>query len=387
MMQKVILNILSINLLVLVTLSGCKEKESAAQESMETATTNGREVFISTAQFEANAMKIEKVMSQAVKETIHVSGIIDVPPQSVAVLTAIRGGYIRDIPYLVGDPVRKGQALVTLENPEYLSLQQQYLETKEQLSYLGAEYERQKTLIEENITSQKNFLKAESEFKSARARNTGLREQLLMLNIDPARVEAGNLSPAIRLYAPIKGGISKVHATKGMFVSPSMEILEIVDLSHIHLELNVFEKDISKLEIDQSISFTIPEVSEAIHEAEIYLIGNALEDNRTIKVHAHLKEDPDVNFIRGMFVDATIHIKDGISEDTKALTLPESSVVERDGTYFVLRLVKQDDAGYTFSKEEIIPGRTQNNRTEIRSGSIKSEDKILTLGAFDVMPL
>lgn len=385
-MQKIILNILSINLLVLVTLSGCKEKESAAQESMDTATTNGREVFISTAQFEANAMKIEKVMSQAVKETIHVSGIIDVPPQSVAVLTAIRGGYIRDIPYLVGDPVKKGQALVTLENPEYLSLQQQYLETKEQLSYLGAEYERQKTLIEENITSQKNFLKAESEFKSARARNTGLREQLLMLNIDPARVEAGNLSPAIRLYAPIKGGISKVHATKGMFVSPTMEILEIVDLSDIHLELNVFEKDIPKLKIGQSISFTIPEISEASHEAEIYLIGNALEENRTIKVHAHLKNDPEISFIRGMFVDAAIHIADVTAKDTTTMTLPESAVVERDGAYFILRLLKQDEAGYTFSMEEVTPGRTRQNRTEVRSPELKSEDQVLTLGAFDVMP-
>jgi len=386
MMNSRYLNFISLTLILSIVLVSCKQQGEKQAETEDVNGTGSQEVFISFDQFETNGMKMEKMMIEGVSETIRVSGIIDVPPQSIAVLTAIRGGYIRDIPYLVGDPVKKGQALVTLENPEYLDLQQHYLETKEQLSYLNAEYDRQKTLIEENITSQKNFLKAESEYKSAQARAAGLREQLLMLNIDPARVEAGTLSPAIRLYAPIEGGISKIQVTKGMFVSPTMEILEIVDLSHIHIELNVFEKDIPRLRIGQDISFTIPEISQSSHEAEVYLIGNALEENRTVRVHAHLKGDTEISFIRGMFVDAEIRVADEAPGDTTDSTLPESAVIESDGAYYVLRLSHQDEKGYTFSKIEVTPGLTQANRTAIRSGDLDPEDQVLTIGAFEVMP-
>ena len=386
MMNSRYLNTISLTLILSLVFVSCKQQGEKLVETEDVNGSGSQEVFISVDQFETNGMKMEKMIPSGVSESIRVSGIIDVPPQSIAVLTAIRGGYIRDIPYLVGDQVKKGQALVTLENPEYLDLQQHYLETKEQLSYLKAEYDRQKTLIEENITSQKNFLKAESEYKSAQARATGLRKQLLMLNIDPSRVEAGTLSPAIRLYAPIKGGISKIHVTKGMFVSPTMEILEVVDLSHIHLELNVFEKDIPRLRIGQDITFTIPEISQRSHEAEVYLIGNALEENRTVRVHAHLKDDPDISFIRGMFVDAEIRVADEVAGDSPESTLPESAVIESDGAYFVLRLSHQDENGYTFSKVEVTPGMTRENRTTIESGTLDMDDLVLTVGAFDVMP-
>ncbi|MBT8236218.1 MAG: efflux RND transporter periplasmic adaptor subunit, partial [Bacteroidia bacterium] len=139
-------------------------------------------VRITTEQFTANNMQLDTISFRSVPQAITVSGRIDVPPQSVASLSAIHGGYIKDIPYLEGDAVRKGQALVTIENPEFIEIQQQYLETSEQLGYLESEYERQETLIKENITSQKNYLKAESAFKSAVARSEGLRKQLLMLS-------------------------------------------------------------------------------------------------------------------------------------------------------------------------------------------------------------
>lgn len=67
------------------------------------------------------------------------------------------GGYIKNSPLLVGDKVRKGQMVVTLENTEFVTLQQEYMEITEELTFLKSEFERQRALIAENITSQKNF--------------------------------------------------------------------------------------------------------------------------------------------------------------------------------------------------------------------------------------
>lgn len=47
--------------------------------------------------------------------------------------------------------------MLTIENPDFITMQQDYLETAEQLTYLKSEYERQQTLVAEKITSQKNF--------------------------------------------------------------------------------------------------------------------------------------------------------------------------------------------------------------------------------------
>ena len=70
------------------------------------------------------------------------------------------GGYIKKTPLLIGDVVKKGQLLVTIENPDFITLQQEYMEVKQQLVYLASEYDRQKTMREENITSQKSFSKS-----------------------------------------------------------------------------------------------------------------------------------------------------------------------------------------------------------------------------------
>jgi cobalt-zinc-cadmium efflux system membrane fusion protein len=363
---------------------GCARKDKSQAESADDASAKETTVYITRDQFDANGMQLDSVSSRTLPEVISVSGMIDVPPQSVASISAIHGGYIKDIPYLEGDKVRKGQALVTLENPEFIEIQQQYLETKEQLDYLRSEYERQKTLIEENITSQKNFLKAESAYKSAVARSEGLRKQLSLLSISPKRVEEGIISSTARLYAPIDGNISEVHGTKGMYVSPTTEILQIINTDHIHLELNVFEKDILKLQKEQEIRFQVPEISKNVFKGEVYLIGTDIEPNRTIKVHGHLKNEAGVRFLRGMFVEAQILVSD--DQGTISLTVPETALVEQEERYFILKLESQDDQGYRLEKVAVQAGASSGGFVAIVSENISAQDQILAKGAYEAMP-
>ncbi|MBT8254929.1 MAG: efflux RND transporter periplasmic adaptor subunit [Bacteroidia bacterium] len=375
---------LFISVLILLTF-GCKGQDKSDSENSDPVQDAGMSVRITSEQFNANNMRLDTLSFRSVTQAIAVSGRIDVPPQSVASLSAIHGGYIKDIPFLEGDAVRKGQALVTLENPEFIQIQQQYLETSEQLGYLKSEYERQETLIKENITSQKNFLKAESAYKSAVARSEGLRKQLLMLSISPKQVEAGSISSTARLYAPIDGKISEVHGTKGMYVSPTTEILEIINTDHIHLELNVFEKDILKLRKGQEIRFQLPETSDQTYLGEVYLIGTDIDPNRTIKVHGHLKDESGVQFLRGMFVEAEILVS-GDEGLERSLTVPETALVEQEGHYYLLKLESRDDKGYSFLKEEVTPGKSSGGYVAITATDLKAKDQILVQGAYDAMP-
>lgn len=325
-----------------------------------TIETNSNDITITKAQFESEKMAFGTLSEFDFNESIKVNGMIDVPPQNKSSISTFIGGYITKTPLLIGNEVKKGQLLVTLQNPEYVEIQQNYLEVAEQLNYLKSEFNRQKTLFDEQITSEKNYLKAQSNYKSNLAHYNGLRKKLQMMNISPNRVEQGQISSSINLYAPIEGYVTKVNVSNGSFVSPSDVIMEIVDTDHIHLELSVFEKDIMKVKKGQKIRFKIPEASEETFGAEVHLVGTTIDNkSRQVQVHGHV-DNEDANFIVGMFVEAEI-----ISESAKKIGLPKEALVTlEDGTY-ILALVEEKDNIFHFEKIKLNIGKTSEDAVEV----------------------
>lgn len=305
-------------------------------------------IKLSKDQFNGDKMKLAKIEKKLFPKSIITTGMIDVPPNSRAIISAFAGGYIKNTPLLIGDKVKKGQPLVTIENMEFVEMQQEYLEVWEQLNYLTSEYDRQKVLFAENISSEKSFLNAENNLKITRAKYNGLRKKLEMLNISPEKVENGNISSVVTIYAPINGSITAIHVSTGTYVSPSNAIMEIVNTDQIHLELKVFEKDILKLKEGQKVTFKIPEYLNEVFEGEVHLIGRSIDENRTIQVHAHMNEDGKYNFIVGMFVEARI-----ITEEILASALPEEAIIEMGDKNYVLLLHLDSNDNYTFSQKEV----------------------------------
>ncbi|WP_420845200.1 efflux RND transporter periplasmic adaptor subunit [Maribacter litopenaei] len=255
------------------------------------------------------------------------------------------------------------------------------MEVNEQLSYLKAEYERHKIMSEENITSQKNFLKSESEYKSALAKHTGLQKQLIMLNISPEQVKNGNIVSTVSVKAPISGSVTKVNVTKGAYVSPASAILEIIDNDHVHLELSVFEKDIMKVKKGQRITFTIPEASQETFKAEVHLVGTSIDENRTIKVHGHLEEEGKENFLTGMFVEANI-----ITEDIQEKALPNTAIVTIEDSPNVLVLEKKEGDTYYFSQKVVTVSDEHDGFSIIQEAdSFAPKTQFLTKGTYNLI--
>lgn len=364
--------------MVSIMLFSCGKK---SKDTPEVESTNENEILVTKAQFESSGMQLGTTSEQEFEETVKTNGFLDLPPQNRASIRTFVGGYVKSTPLLIGDKVKKGQPLVTLENTEYIAIQQEYLEVTEQLSYLNSEYSRQKKLFEENITSQKNYLKAESEYKRALAMHNGLKSKLEMMNINTKNVENGNISSSITIYSPINGSVSKINAANGVFVSPSDEIMEIINPDHIHLELSVFEKDILKVKKDQNIYFKVPEASNETFEAEVHLVGASInEGNRTVKVHGHLKDETH-SFVTGMFVEASI-----IVDSYKSLALPVEAVIEVDGSNYFLLLKNKTEDAYIFEKKAIKIDKKTETYIELGAATnLKKEDKILVKGAFNLL--
>jgi cobalt-zinc-cadmium efflux system membrane fusion protein len=362
----------------LLLMVSCGNKNSEASSAEEQGEETG--IVVTQDQFDTNDLMIGTLEKRTFPKIVETSGMIDVPPENRASITAFMGGFVKQTSLLVGNRVKEGQLLVVLENQEFVQMQQDYLEIFNQLDFLKAEFERNQTLFEEKIASQKNFLQAKSNYDTAKARYQGLKEQLQMLNISPSAVEQGKISSQAAIYAPITGSITKMNVAKGSYVSPATEILEIVNNDHIHLELTVFEKDILKVKKGQKILFKIPEASETSFNAEVYLVGTSIDsDKRTIKVHGHLEHEEDTNFLPGMFVDAMI-----MTDTVQTWALPEEAVIESEGNHYVLKLIKKED-GYTFERIPVAQGNSYDGYSEIISEQLTESDEFLIKGVFDLI--
>lgn len=240
--------------------------------------------------------------------TIRATGYIDVPPENRAKVSPYYSGFVKEVRVLPGQSVKKGEVLFTLENPEYLEIQQAYLEAKGQLDYLKTDYERQKQLADEKIASTKNFKQAESSYKVMQARYHSFKEQIRLMGFSLEEIEAGKLSTIISIKAPMNGNITSVSITKSQYADAMEVALELVNLEHIHLELEVFEKDALRIKEGQLITFKIPEVGAESYQGEVYLVGKSIDSHkRTVLVHGHIDDEVD-GLIPGMFMNAMIHV-------------------------------------------------------------------------------
>ena len=358
-----------------LVLFSCKDKKTEEVEQID----NGL-IAVTAAQFKSSAMEIASPTEQDFDVTVKTSGKIDVPPQNRAKVTAFMGGYVKSTTLLVGNKVTKGQALLVLQSTEFLDIQKDYMEVGEQLTFLKSEYDRQKSLFDEKITSQKNYLKAESDYKRAKAMHQSLRAKLVLLNINPKNVERGNLTSTITIFSPITGDIVIMNANVGMYVAPSDVILEIVDKDHLHLELAVFEKDILNVKTGQKINFRVPEASKEVFNAEVYLVGKSIEgNNRTINVRGRLDDSIKQKLLTGMFVEAEI-----IVDSKKGLAIPSEALLTENNKNFVL-LLENEKNGYSFKKVSVTVGEKSEKFVEIIPNSIiNTSSRILTKGVFDL---
>ncbi len=354
----------------------CKQEAQRIDELDQN--TDDSTIIITKTQFKSEHMKLGTLTKQLFAKTIKANGYIDVPPQNKASISTFIGGYVKKTYLLVGDFVKQGQLVATLENTEFVEIQQEYLEVAEQLNYLKSEFNRQKTLFDEQISSEKNYLKAESNYKSALATYNGLRQKLKMMNLNSDSVEQGTITSQINLYSPIAGNVTNVNVSNGTYVSTSDVVLEIANTDHIHLELSVFEKDILDIQKGQSINFKVPEASDKTFKAEVHLVGTAIdESNRTIKVHGHIEDEKQAKFVIGMFVEADI-----LTHTREGLALPKSAVVEIGDEFYSLVLKDQSENDFGFERIKLQVGYQTEDYVEVLNAADFKDQQFLIKGGF-----
>ncbi len=355
----------------------------AGKEERIEEKTNPGIIEVSREQFAAAGMELRKMQRREFTQTVKANGLMQVPPENQASVSPYFGGYVKRLNLLPGQKVNRGQVLFVLENPEYIEIQREYLEAKGQLEYLKSDYERQQNLVEDNELSRNNFLKAESDYKVVLSTYESLRKKLRLMHLDPDTVDEKNLRSTIMVMSPISGYVKNVNAHIGRYLDPSNVAVELIDPKHLHLKLQIFERDLPKVEEGQKIRFVLQDDPETSYEAQVYLVGKSINpERRTISLHADLvNEEQKELFNAGMYVEAEI-----FTSSEWLPSLPEDALVDVDDRNFVLVEQESNEESIRFLKREVKPGPSGRGYVAIANApDFKKDDRFLTKGAFNLI--
>lgn len=311
---------------------------------------------------------------------ISANGTIEVPPQNKTVIAAQFGGFVKSLNVLDGMSVRKGQTLFTIEHPDLIQLQQDYLEVLGNMEYLNAEFERQKILVQQEAGSLKSMQLAKSQYAMAQAKKNGLKAKLEMTGVNMKHLNSGNIQRTIAVTAPFNGVVTKVAVNVGAYAEPTEHLLEIIDLKHAHAEVVVFEKDVKHLAIGQPVKLRFSNDNDLI-DAKIFLIGKEIGRDRTVKVHCHLLKENN-SIAPGSYFKATIY-----TGETERYCIPSDAIVEMDGKNCVFFNKSSNGGQTTYVPEEVNVLASENGKSAItfKNKSRNFNEKLVIHGAYDIM--
>lgn len=356
-----------------IILSACSSKKQEEPATPKPGVANL--VTLTAAQLASSEIETGKVEEKSISAIIKVSGKIDVPPQNMISVSMPLGGFLRSTKLLPGMHISKGEVIGVMEDQQYIQLQQDYLTTKSKLAYLEAEFLRQKELNQSKATSDKIFQQTQMDYQTQKINLGAIAEKLKLIHVNPQQVSENNISRSVNIYSPITGFVSSVKVNTGKYVNPSDILFELVNPDDIHLNLQVFEKDLTKLAIGQKLLAYTNNNPEKKHPCEISIISHDLSPERTADVHCHF-EDYDKTLVPGTYMNAEIKLK---SQQSPALS--EEAIIAYEGVNYVFI----QKAPNQFQMTAIETGTKENGFIEIMNSTSFAGKNIVTKGAYTLL--
>ncbi|MGN1376543.1 MAG: efflux RND transporter periplasmic adaptor subunit [Prevotella sp.] len=234
------------------------------------------------------------------------NGIMMVAPQQKATLALTMGGKIHSLKIMPGQAVTRGQVVATIDNPEYIELQHDYLDASAQLEYLEKEYDRQRTLGAHDAASQKKVQQSRADYLSMRSRLSAAAARLNALGINTKSLKEHGIQAYLPVTAPISGYVTNLDANLGKYLDAGEPICDIINKSQPLLQLTVYEKDIAQIKNGKDVVFRVNGMGKQTFNGTVVSIEQSVSDkDYSIKVYVKTKGDVPV-FRPGMYVRARL---------------------------------------------------------------------------------
>jgi cobalt-zinc-cadmium efflux system membrane fusion protein len=301
-------------------------------------------------------LQVAAVESRSVERPISAPGSIEAAPEKLVKVTSPVTGRIVKLERTLGDPVRTGDALFTLDSADLGSAYGETTKAEATLRQAQRDFARQKLLFEADITARKDYEAAELAFGAATSDAQVARGRLAQLG---AGVGAAS-HRAYVLRSPINGRVIEMTGAQGGYWNDiNAPIMTVADLSTVFLTASVSEKDIAALRVGQKARIDLSAYPDQAFGGTVKYIGEVLDaDTRTVKVRVVVDNHQGL-FRPGMFAKVVFS-----GDAHPALTVPASALVQ-SGLY---TKVFVERAPFSFEARSVTVGPVIGEHIEILSG-------------------
>lgn len=370
-----------IRYLITVTVSvyiiwGCNGKE--AVEKAENHDEHNKVVKLFAESVEQIQIKTETVRVQQFIRYLTIPAKVIANQNNEAQIGSPVQGRVQQVYVNLGDYVKAGQILLTVEGLDIGEIKAGFLIAKAALDYATVSYERQKKLFDEKIGSQKALSESKAEFEKALVEYKAEDEKIHSVGLSDTDITNGkpgteHTSGSLPIKSPIHGIVVERNIVIGQYIDATTNAFRIINMNPVWIDGQIYEKDLPGLMHLRTAEFVALPYPDEKFQGRIIYVGQTVDERtRTITV-------------RGEFNNSLHKLKPQMFGDLKiptdvksaALLIPGEAVINETGKSYVF--VQSNDT--TFERRDVVTGAEMDNWIEIKEG-VQSGEKIVVKGVF-----
>ncbi len=364
-------------------------EESQAVEQSQGDEHQGVELQVSSAKQKEWGIVLESVTTQAISSAIELPGVLTVNQNRTAQISSFVQGKVVSHWVDLGDRVKKGQALVTINSPEFAQAQADFLQARAKYRLSQKEYERAKMLWEEKAIEEKEYLRREAEYEKLATEYGTLGSALHSYGITHEQIDelikkcqaveeqeykCEIADPNLSILSPISGIVIFRDVVMGEHVDPQKILYTVSDLETLWAILDAYEKDLPFIRAESQVKITSPAYPGKHFAGKIGYISDTIDPKlRTIKIRVEI--DNNERLLKPNMYILGIIEKHMDQKDT--LIIPEEAIQNLNGEKIVFVPEKED----IFAVRHIELGDMVGEKRIIIQGLTEGE-KIVIKGAF-----
>ena len=334
-----------------------------------------KELTLTSAEAERAGIKVEQIKAQALGETLVVTATIHPDQDRLARVAPRIEGRIVSAPAKLGDRVRAGQPLATLDSVEVGQSHAAWMQAQAELRIAEADFKRAESLNAEEIIPRKDYLRAQADRDKAAAALRAAADRLRLLGGTPGA--SGSNDSGFTVVAPFAGTVIEKKVTLGELASPSQTMYTIADLSRVWIQAALPEAALAKVRVGANARVTVPAYPGQTFSGRVGHIGAMLDkDTRTVAARIEVA-NLDGRLKPEMFATATIEVAGAPGGKPSAvISLPDAAIVLLEGvpTVFVF------EHG-AYEARQVEPGERITGRTVLKSG-VTAGEQVVVAGAY-----
>jgi membrane fusion protein, heavy metal efflux system len=310
-------------------------------------------------------LQVATIQPRVVRHELNVPATAEADPAKMAKVSPPMPGRVVKLLVWLGEAVKQGTPLFTLDSPDLVAAQTDFLKARSAQSQADRAYARQKDLCEHGIGAKRDLEQAETERDLAKSELERATTRLRLLGIDP-----GLVGRPVTVRAPVSGRIIDLNVAPGEYQNdPAAVLMTVADLSSIWITANVPEKDIQRVTVGEDAVIDFAAYPGEHFTGRVAFVGEVLmTETRTVRVRIELA-NASGRLKPGMFARVTLRDK-----EAPEIVVPTTALqVRGDRSYLYV-----EKTPWTFERRAVEPGETLTDGICIARG-LSAGERVATL--------